>query len=88
MWMTITMTRTITRILICQIKKDNQNNDDNLLYTDEQPLHPRDQVRCWTKKTMTTATHYMLKNTTSLQQIKTKTKKVHFDTETLTEVDS
>ena len=33
--MTIMMTRTITRILICQIKKDNENNDENVLYTDE-----------------------------------------------------
>ena len=44
--MTITMTRTITRILRCKIKKDNENNDDNLIYTDERSLHPRDRLRC------------------------------------------
>ena len=44
--MTITMTRIITTILRCQITKDNENNDDNLIYTDERPLHPRDGLRC------------------------------------------
>ena len=44
--MTITMARIITRILRWQIKKENENNDDNLIYTDERPLHPRDRVRC------------------------------------------